>query len=204
MTDFSPYTDVKSFIGLAALIENVGVSAYAGAAQYITDKAYLTLAATILSVEARHQSWQQSSVLLAQPWNSAYDTVLGLDMVYTIASAFITSCPASNPALPVKAAKALTVVSPAPGATVKFDFDNTGRGSVVEYAIFYSGTGAKSVALSTDHMATIPSTLQGVTYVLISTSATAAGVTTDNTVAGPAILSFPFDAFTSNPAFTGM
>lgn len=200
-----PYTDVKSFISLAALIENVGVSAYAGAARYITDGDYLTIAAVILSTEARHQSWEQSSVLLAQPWSSAYDTALGLDMVYTIASAFITSCPSTNPALPVTAAGALTVGSnAAPGATVQFTFDNSKQGSTVEYAIFYSGLGSQAVMLDANHMAQIPSSLQGISYVLISTASKAADVTTANTVAGPALLEFDFADGTPNPPFTGM
>lgn len=187
------------------MIENVGVSAYAGAAQYISSAAYTTIAAIILTTEARHQAWQSSAVLKTQPWSAAYDTPLGLDMVYTIASAFITSCPSTNPSLPVKAAKALTVgTNAAPGATVKYDFDNSGQGSTVEYAIYYNGLGSQVVQLNANHEAMIPSKLQGVSYVLISTSSTAAGVTTANTVAGPAILSFPFDSHTANPSFTGM
>jgi hypothetical protein len=185
------------------LIENVGVSAYAGAAQYISDGAYLTIAATILSTEARHQAWQSSAVGNMEPWSSAYDTALGLDMVYTIASAFITSCPSTNPTLPVKAFGALTVDNGVPGQTASFTFDNSNQGDTVEYAIFYNGVGTAAVQLDADHNAMVPSGLQGISYVVISTASSAADVTTDNIVAGPAFVINHFDAWTANPAFMG-
>jgi len=195
-----PYTDVASFISLASLIENVGVSAYAGAAQYITDANYLTVAAIILSTEARHQAWQNSAVLNAQPWSGPYDTPLGLDMVYTIASQFITSCPDSNAALPVKSLGALTF-SGNPGETVQFTFNDPH--TATNYAIFYSGLGSVAVQLDENDMATIPSDIQGIYYVAISTASSAAEATTDNIIAfglGEAT----FSAWASNPAFTGM
>jgi hypothetical protein len=51
-------------------------------------------------------------------WSGALDTPLDLDEVYSIAASFITGCPTSNPALPVKAFPALTLnpAAPAPGA----------------------------------------------------------------------------------------
>ena len=185
------------------MIENVGVSAYAGAAQYIDSDAYLTIAATILSTEARHQAWQSSAVLMNEPWSGPYDTALGLDMVYTIASAFITSCPETNPALPVKAFGALTVENGVPGQTANFGFDNSAQGSAVEYAIFYNGVGSSAVQLDADHNAMVPSGLQGISYVLVSTAASAADVTPDNIVAGPAFIVNHFDAWTENPSFSG-
>lgn len=115
-----PATDVTSFLGLAQAIEgyyiqsqtylinSVGVSAYLGAAALITGKAYLTAAGSILTVEARHNTY----ILGANKGNpvpSAFDTPLDFDEVYSIASAFIVSCPASNPTLPVKAFPHLTV-----------------------------------------------------------------------------------------------
>jgi len=197
----SPYTDVKSFVGLATLIENVGVSAYSGAAQYITNAEYTTVAAVILTTEARHQAWQNSAVSGLNPWGSAFDTPLGLDMVYTMASQFITSCPSSNAALPVKAFPTLAVGAGNPGDNVAFTFNDNHSG--VNYAIFYEGLGSTAVQLDSNDMATIPSGLQGIGYVLISTASSAANVTNDNIIAGPAMFDFPFSAFVANPAYTG-
>ena len=49
-----PYSDVAGFTALAETIENVGVSAYNGAAPMITSKDVLEAAGSIVQVEARH------------------------------------------------------------------------------------------------------------------------------------------------------
>lgn len=63
-----PLLDVKTYLTVASFVENLGVSAYAGANQYITDPLYRTVAATILSVEARHQGFLSGPVFTQADW----------------------------------------------------------------------------------------------------------------------------------------
>lgn len=104
------YTDVASFLATASILEGVGVSAYLGAAADIMSKSYLTAAGSILTVEARHSSYLRAK-LGKSPFPQPFDAPLTLNEVYSLASSFITSCPATNPALPVKAFPALSLDS---------------------------------------------------------------------------------------------
>lgn len=94
-----PYTDVKSFITLSSILEGVGTSAYLGGAPLITNKAYLTVAGSILVTEALHTSMQRSAVGEV-PMANPYGTPLDPTSVYSLAAMFITSCPPGNPSLP--------------------------------------------------------------------------------------------------------
>lgn len=71
-------------------------------------KTYLTAAGSILTVEARHSSYLRAAQKQA-PFAQAFDTPLSINEVYSLAVQFITSCPASNPPLPVKAFPVLTL-----------------------------------------------------------------------------------------------
>lgn len=51
-----------SFITLSSVLEGVGTSAYLGGAPLITSKAYLTVAGSILAVEALHTSYQRAAI----------------------------------------------------------------------------------------------------------------------------------------------
>ena len=101
-------TDVHMFVATALILEGVGVSAFLGAAADIMSKDYLTDAGSILTVESRYSSYL-CSALKEAPFAQPFDTPLTIDEVYTLAAAFIISCPSSNPKLLVNAFPALTL-----------------------------------------------------------------------------------------------
>lgn len=227
----SGVTDVKSFIDTSYALEGVGTAAYTGAAALISTKvrplhisctylclhrliqAYLTAAATILTVEARHDAWVGSAVKQGAAWSTAYEvsffnshvhfdplltirtqTPLDPNQVYTLASAFITSCPSSNPPLPVTGFPALTVSAEgtrAPGSTVTFASKALTDASNL-FAGFLNGQTATVVPLNSDMTVTVPEGLFGTVYVILTNSSSE--VTDANTVAGPAILELEFNS----------
>lgn len=84
------YTDASGFLQVAMALEDTGVSAYQGAAQYLIDEDdLLTAALTIHGVEARHASY---IALLngAVPFPEAFNPTLTPDEVLEIATPFIT------------------------------------------------------------------------------------------------------------------
>lgn len=81
-------TDAASFLTTAAAIENLGVSAYDGAGQFLTNPDLLTAAGSIVAVEARHASYLN---LLTQllPFPEAFETPMTPDEVLAAAGPFI-------------------------------------------------------------------------------------------------------------------
>ncbi|KAI4595067.1 hypothetical protein KJ359_007320 [Pestalotiopsis sp. 9143b] len=187
------YTDVKSFLATASILEGVGVSAYLGAAADIMSKTYLTAAGSILTVEARHSAYLRSK-LDKSPFPQAFDAPLTLDEVYTLAAPFITSCPADNPTLPVKAFPSLSL-DPSTSTPIKAGDKVTllTPGYSVEggpvYAAFIAVTGptfVEATAVDGGFSVEIPEGFAGQTYaVLTGCNET---VSDDTVVAGPALI----------------
>jgi len=185
-----PYTDVKSFLTLASILEGVGVSAYLGAAGSIMEKPYLTAAGAILVTEALHQSFTRYSVGEV-PMANDLATPLGFNAVYSLAAAFITSCPSTNAALPVMAYPGLTVDTGTPAA-VGVDLMFTTKAALPEtfFVTYVSGLDIISVepTMSGDLiMGVIPEGISGQSYAFITT-ANVTAITDAVVIAGPAII----------------
>jgi len=84
------YTTLEEFLATAAAVENLGVAAYTGAAQYLIENdALLTAALTIHGVEARHASYL-NLVNNTIPFPDVVDAPMTPDEVLAIAGPFIT------------------------------------------------------------------------------------------------------------------
>jgi len=187
------YKDVAGFMATASVLEGVGASAYTGAAAQIMGKVYLTAAASILSVEARHSSYIRNAIKQA-PFPSPFEVPLDLNEVYTLAAPFIKSCPSTNPALPVKAFPSLTaagikgaqivaggnIMVSTPGYAVEGDV----------YAAFITVTGPVFTQIQKadgGYIVTVPNSgIAGQSYLVLTSCNTT--VTDDDTIAGPALL----------------
>ncbi|MBW3632831.1 MAG: ferritin-like domain-containing protein [Chloroflexi bacterium] len=85
------YTDLAGFIGVAQVLENTGVSAYQGAAQFLIDEdELLTAALTIHGVEARHAAYL-NGLQGESPFPDAVNPTLTPDEVLAAAGPFIIS-----------------------------------------------------------------------------------------------------------------
>jgi hypothetical protein len=85
------YTDLAGFIGVAQVLENTGVSAYQGAAQFLIDEdELLTAALTIHGVEARHAAYL-NGLQGESPFPDAVNPTLTPDEVLAAAAPFIVS-----------------------------------------------------------------------------------------------------------------
>lgn len=197
--NFSSVTDVASFLTTARVLEGVGVSAYLGAAQNITQKAYLEAAGSILVVEGQHQSYiigQTNDGGNAIP--SPFSTPLDFKQVYSLAAPFIASCP-DNATLPLTAFPTLSLTggaangsfTPGQQVTVSYDSSNStssDSGSNSTYlAIIQGVTGPQFFPLEgNSSQITLPSNLTGGQMYAVVTSSNST-VTDDNTLAGPAV-----------------
>jgi rubrerythrin len=87
--DFGYGTNSQKFLMTAAALENTGVSAYDGAAQYLESADLLTAAGGIVSVEARHASYL-NLITGVSPFSDAFETAKSPAEILEIAGPFIT------------------------------------------------------------------------------------------------------------------
>ncbi|RFU28319.1 hypothetical protein B7463_g8029, partial [Scytalidium lignicola] len=184
------FTDAAGMVATAAILENVGVSAYLGAAPLVTSASILTVAAEIVTVEARHQTFiRLASKALAVP--SAFDTPLGIRNVFSLAAGFISSCPTGSN-LAITAFPSITMSAPAANAVaigVSLQLSTTASGAT--FCAFTNGgaPGGTIFVAFTGGACAVPENLAGITYLNMASAASPTGVLTDDiTVAGPMVL----------------
>lgn len=97
----SALTDVATMAATARVVENLGVMAYLGAAQLLTDPQLLEAAGSILTVEARHQTILNVLSGTGNAIPSAFDLALTPSEVLAVATPFFNGpCDLGLPANP--------------------------------------------------------------------------------------------------------
>ncbi|GAA5983041.1 hypothetical protein JCM11641_004701 [Rhodosporidiobolus odoratus] len=191
--------DVSGFLALSQVIENVGVSAYLGAAGSINNTDYLTAAGSVLTVEARHAAAIQF-IHGYQPASQPMDTPLSASNIVTIVSPFFTSCPSgSAPTITGNTALNVTTTAPAINSTLELVPANSSaiEGQEAVYCGFASGL-SSAFSNYTNGACDIPSQniTAGQTYVLLTSGPS---LLADSILAGPAILSLDVANLTVGP-----
>lgn len=187
------FTDAAGMVATASVLESVGISAYLGGGPLIVDKSILGTAASILTIEARHQTFIRAATKIAavpQP----FDTALSPKQVFSLAAPFITSCPEGSnliltafPTLTMAGGASANAVQA--GAQLQLQSD---AASQATFCAFTSGGIAGGTAFSAFDQANgcvVPQNLAGVVYVNLATAGPLTGqITDDIIVAGPMVM----------------
>ncbi|PHH61886.1 hypothetical protein CDD81_7750 [Ophiocordyceps australis] len=195
------FTDAKSMVDMALVFESIGVSAYLGAAPLVSDKALLSAAASITTVESRQQSVLRAFTgIEAVP--QSFDAPLSPRSIFSMAAPFIKSCPEGSnlqidpfPALEMKggqdpmnmAVGSNVLVSMPAGAALG---TSNAQAAGPTKCAFTSGGVRPAGSVFTDFSEStgcqVPPDVAGFTYLFLTSSEPAGGAVTDDIVmAGP-------------------
>lgn len=186
------FSSAQAMVQTATILEQVGVSAYLGAAPIIQDPTVLAAAASIYSVEARHQSFIRTvSGVAASP--NFFDTPLSPKQVFSLAAPFIASCPAGSnlvltafPAITMDGAQQQILATG--NQQLAIQSEAAPQAQACAFVVGDQPTGTTFAAFADGSCAT-PQGLQGTVYLNLVSSIPADGkITDDIIVAGPMVL----------------
>ncbi|KAH8888908.1 hypothetical protein GQ53DRAFT_237908 [Thozetella sp. PMI_491] len=187
------FTDAKGMVGTAAVLENVGVSAYLGGGPLISDSGILSTAASILTVEGRHQTFiRVASKVAAAP--QAFDTALSPKAVFSLAAPFIASCPQGSN-LAITAFPTLTMAAGAnaqavtAGATLQLQSEAAATATFCAFTAGGLPGGTAFTPFTQTGGCQVPQNLAGIVYVTLSSAGPNSGKITDDIIlAGPMVM----------------
>lgn len=187
------FTDAAGMVATAAVLENVGVSAYAGAARLLSSGDILTAAASILAIESRHQTFvRAASKIVAVP--VAFDVPLSAKQVFSLAAPFIASCPEGSnlilTAFPTLAmAPGQNPAALTAGATIQLQSDAAAGATFCGFTGSGIPGGTAFTAFNPATGCIIPQGLGGIVYVNLASAGPLTGLLTDDLiVAGPMVM----------------
>lgn len=187
------FTTAAAMVATAGVLENIGVSAYLAAAPLVKTPGILTVAAEIVTVEARHQTFiRTASKVAAIP--SAFDTPLGIRAVFTLAAGFITSCPvgsilAITPFPPLTRTASATPLPSVITAGTSLAVSSTATGATSCAFVNGGEVGGAAFVPYTNGACVVPPNLSGIAYLHLTNASPATGILTDAiTVAGPLVI----------------
>lgn len=118
-------SDVATMAATARVVENLGVSAYLGAAPLVTDPILLQAAGSILTVEARHQTVLNALSGTGTAIPNAFDVAFSPSEVLAVAAPFFDGpCDLGVPANPTLSITNTGAVTPGTLVTFKSDAIN--------------------------------------------------------------------------------
>ncbi|KAF2472050.1 uncharacterized protein BDR25DRAFT_342080 [Lindgomyces ingoldianus] len=177
------FTDAKAMVATARVLEAVGVSAYLGAAPLINSSDILSAAASIATVESRHQSFIRVASG-AEPVPAAFDTALGPRAVFTLAAQFIQSCPEGSN-LNIQPFPAIALQNPEK-ATVgqNLALADASQPAGAQFCAFVAPGGNQFEPL-TNGNCVVPQNLSGEVYMMLTKSKSVADA---EVLAGPSVI----------------
>lgn len=153
-------SDLPTTLATARVVENIGVSAYIGAAHLLSDPVLLSSAASIATVEARHQTILNILSGAATVIPQSFDLALTPSEILAMAGPFISGCDLGVPAnIPLSVTNTDAVK-----AGTKLEFKASSLNSSVDTSKFHCqmmvGGAPESISLPFDGCV-VPDTVNG-------------------------------------------